>query len=184
MLAFGPSLSRRSAAVRGLLAAALGLTAVIWPGITIGVVVALFAIYSFIDAGLLTVRLFNAGDTAGQRVLMVVLAFIDVAAGLVAIIYPGITAAVLVIVIGVWAIFGGFAEMAVAWRLSVPGGGWLALGGVLSVAAGIVLVVWPAIGAFSLALVFGVYLIAYGVALLASAIVTPAGREVRGRAMA
>jgi uncharacterized membrane protein HdeD (DUF308 family) len=184
MLAFGPPISRGSAAFRGLLAAAVGLACVIWPGITIGVVVALFAIYSFVDAGVLLVRLFNAGDTAGQRVLMVVVAFIDVAAGLVAIVYPGITAAVLVIVIGVWAIFGGLVELAAAWQLSVPGSGWLAFGGVLSVTAGIVLVVWPAIGAFSLALVFGVYLIAYGVALLASAIATPVGRDVGGRALA
>jgi uncharacterized membrane protein HdeD (DUF308 family) len=38
------------------------------------------------------VRLFRADDTTGQRVLMILLGLLDVAAGLVAIAYPGITA--------------------------------------------------------------------------------------------
>ncbi len=178
MFAFGPSISRGHAALRGSLAVALGIACVIWPGITIGVLVALFAIYCFADAIAEVVNLFRSDDTAGQRVLMVVMAVIDLAAGVVAILVPGITAAVLVIVIGIWAVFGGFMEMAAAWQWSERGSGWLAVGGVLSVAVGILLIVWPGIGAVSLALVLGIYLIAYGATLLASAVMTPKGREV------
>jgi uncharacterized membrane protein HdeD (DUF308 family) len=177
MSAFGLSLSRGRAALRGLLAVALGLVCVIWPGITIGVVVALFAIYCFADAITQIVDLFSSGDTAGRRVLMVVLALIDVAAGVVAISYPGITAGVLVIVVGIWAIFGGILELTAAWRLP-SGTGWFALGGLLSVTAGILLVAWPGIGAFSLALVLGIYLVVYGVTLLGAAAITPSGETV------
>jgi uncharacterized membrane protein HdeD (DUF308 family) len=169
MLAFGLSLSRRNAALRGLLAVALGVACVIWPGITIGVVIALFAIYSFADAITQLVNLFRASVTAGKRLLMIVLALIDVAAGVVAISYPGITAGVLVIVVGIWAIFGGMLELAAAWRVSASGSGWLAIGGLLSVIAGILLVALPGIGAYSLALLFGVYLLAYGWTLLIGA---------------
>jgi uncharacterized membrane protein HdeD (DUF308 family) len=44
----------------------------------------------------------------------------------------------------------------------------LAVGGLLTVAVGVVLIVWASIGAVSLALVFGIYLLAYGVTLLVS----------------
>jgi hypothetical protein len=104
MLNFGPPISRTQAAFRGLLALALGIAALAWPGITIAVAVALFAIYCFADAIAQLMRLFSANDTVSQRAVMILLGAFDVAAGVVAIVYPGITAGALVIVIGVWAI--------------------------------------------------------------------------------
>jgi uncharacterized membrane protein HdeD (DUF308 family) len=172
MFTFGSSLSRGHAALRGLLAVALGAVCVIWPGITIGVVVALFAIYCFADAITQLMRLFRATETAGQRVLMIVLALIDVAAGVTAISYPGITAAVLVIIVGIWAIFAGILELMAAWRPSASGSGWLAIGGLLTVIAGILLVALPDIGAYTLSLVLGIYLLAYGLTLLLAALMT------------
>ena len=50
MLTFGPPISRTQASFRGLLALALGIAALAWPGITIAVAVAPFAIYCFGDA--------------------------------------------------------------------------------------------------------------------------------------
>jgi uncharacterized membrane protein HdeD (DUF308 family) len=69
-------------------------------------------------------------------------------------------------VVGIWAILGGPVELAGAWA---GRSGWLAVGGLLAVAVGVVLIVWPSIGAVSLALVFGIYLLAYGITLLVSA---------------
>lgn len=177
MFALG-TLSRGHAALRGLLAVALGAACVIWPGITIGVMVALFAVYCFADAILAVVHVFGSGEAAGRRVLMALLAVIDVAAGVVAISYPGITAGALVVIVGIWAIFGGFFEMTAAWSLAGSGGGWLAFGGILSVVTGVVLVAWPGIGAYSLALVFGIYLLAFGVTMIVSAITAPEGESV------
>ena len=42
-----------------------------------------------------------------------------------AVVYPGITAEVLAIVVGIWAIFGGSIELAGAWT---GRSGWLAIG--------------------------------------------------------
>ncbi|HMD56738.1 MAG TPA: DUF308 domain-containing protein [Solirubrobacteraceae bacterium] len=162
----------------GLLAVALGAVCIIWPGVTVGVVVALFAIVCFADAITQLVNLFRSDETAGRRVLMILMGLVDVAAGVIAIAYPGITASVLVIVVGIWAIVGGFMELGAAWQLPGSGSGWLAVGGVLSVIAGILLMAWPGIGAVTLALVFGIYLLAYGVTLLVAAARTPAGASV------
>jgi Short repeat of unknown function (DUF308) len=105
------------------------------PGITIGVAVALFAIYCFADAITQVVKLFRADDTTGQRVVMILLGLVDVAAGVVAIAYPGITAGALVIVIGLWAIIGGSTQLAAAWRIRGSGSGWFTVAGLLSVIA-------------------------------------------------
>ena len=112
----------------------------------------------------------------GRDILRLVTALIDVAAGLVAVVYPGITAEVLAIVVGIWAIFGGSVELA---GERTGRSGWLAVGGLLTIAVGVVLIVWPSIGAVSLALVFGIYLLAYGITLLVSG-ATGTRRSSRG----
>jgi uncharacterized membrane protein HdeD (DUF308 family) len=157
------------------LATILGIAFIVWPGITIGTAVVLFAIYCLSDAVMQFSNLFGGDEGGAQRVVRVLVALVDIAAAAVAIIWPGPTAAVLVIVIGVWAIFGGFAEVWGAFRLS---SGWLGVTGVLSIATGILLVAWPGIGAVSLAIVVGAYLAAYGVVLLLSAARAPSGQRV------
>ena len=178
MLAFGAPISRGHAAVRGLLATTLGIACLVWPNVTIGVAVALFAIYCFADAITQLVRLFTASDTASHRVLMVLLVLFDIAAGVVAITYPGMTAGVLVVLIGVWAIVVGAAELAAARSIRGSDSGWLTVSGVLSIVLGVLLIIWPGIGAVTLAIVFGAYLLAFGVTMLIAAATTPRTREV------
>jgi uncharacterized membrane protein HdeD (DUF308 family) len=150
----------------GVLATAVGVAAIVWPGVTIGVAVALFAIYCFTHAIGQLFAMVAVEKSVGRDILRLVLALIDVAAGIVAVVYPGITAEVLVFIVGFWAIFGGSIELAGAWT---GRSGWLAVTGLLTVAAGTVLMAWPGIGAVSLALIFGVYLLADGITLLVSA---------------
>jgi len=177
---FAP-LSRGDAAVRGLIAAALGTVLMVWPGITIGTVVVLFAIYALVDAGVNAVRAFRHGVSGGDRALLLIRAVIEVVAAGVAIAYPGVTASIMTVIVGIYAITIGGLELAVVGRLSQAGAkgmGWEIAGGLLSVMTGIALVVWPGIGAVTLAIVFGAYLAVLGVVLLLSAAVTPRGMPV------
>jgi uncharacterized membrane protein HdeD (DUF308 family) len=82
------------------------------------------------------------------------LALIDVAAGVIAVAWPGVTALVLVLVVAVWAFTGGFAEIFAAFGSGEPAGTrtWLILSGLVSIAFGAVFVSRPDIGAVSLAL--------------------------------
>ena len=180
MLSFTAPLSRGHAALRGLLALVLGAIFLVWPDITIGTAVVLFAIFCFMDAFIALARLFSSGRSAGDRVLMILRTLIDVAAAVVAIAYPGPTAEVLTIIIGAYVIVLGVIEIAASSTLSKlgSGGGWLVVGGLLSIVAGVVLIVWPDIGAVSLAIVFGAYLAAYGVWMLVSAAMAPSGSTV------
>jgi uncharacterized membrane protein HdeD (DUF308 family) len=148
----------------------------VWPDITIGAAVVLSAVFCFMNAVAALARLFTAGDTAGDRILQVLRIVVDIAAGIVAIAYPGPTALVLTTIVGVYLIFGGILELSgsgMLSRLAAGGTGWLVVGGLLSILAGMLIVVWPNLGVVTLAIVFGAYLAAYGVAWLLSAAQAP-----------
>jgi uncharacterized membrane protein HdeD (DUF308 family) len=181
MFAFSPPLSRGHAALRGALALVLGVVFLLWPGITIATAVVLFAIYCFMDAFAALGRLFSADRTAGDRVLMILRTIVDVAAAIVAIAYPGPTAEALTLIIGVYVIVAGVIEISgsrALSRLGTGGAGWLVAGGLLSIVAGVLLVIWPDIGAVTLAIVFGAYLAVYGGVLLLSAAMAPKGANM------
>ena len=173
---FRQSESRGHLALRGLLAAALGATLVVWPGITIGTVAALFAIYAFVDAAVATSRAFRHGVSGGDRAVLLIRAVVEIIAAGVAIAYPGVTASIMTVILGLYAITLGGLELAVVGRVSQLGAKGMSseiTQGVLGVLAGIALIVWPSIGAVTLAIVFGLYLAITGVVLLVSAAVGP-----------
>jgi uncharacterized membrane protein HdeD (DUF308 family) len=93
----------------GILALIVGIVAIAWPGATILALVILFAVYAFMDAGLQTVRAFSS-RTAGPVLGHLVLALVDVVAGVFALAWPAPTAFVLVLVVAAWALAGGVAE--------------------------------------------------------------------------
>ncbi len=175
------SLIRSDAALRGVLAFALGLVFLIWPGITIGTAVALFAVFCFVDAIVAVVRLFSSGRSVGDRIVQILRMVVDVAAAVVAIAYPGATAEVLTVIIGVYAIVVGVLELSGSdgpLARAAGSSGFVVAAGVLSIIAGVLLIIWPGIGVVTLAIVFGLYLAAYGAVLLVSAAMAPKGGTV------
>lgn len=152
---------------RGLLLLAVGIVAIAWPGVTILALVIIFAIAVFADAFIQGARAFSS-DGAGPVVGHLLLALLDVAAGIVALVWPGITAFALTIWIGVWAVVTGIGEFATAFASDETGGerALFGLSGLLSVALGVVLFARPDLGAVSLAEVFGLFSLAAGVSSL------------------
>ncbi|HEX9352333.1 MAG TPA: DUF308 domain-containing protein [Streptosporangiaceae bacterium] len=149
---------------RGVLAVIVGIIAIAWPGVTILALVILFAVYAFMDAGIEAARAFSS-RTAGPVVGHLLLGLIDLAAGIIAIVWPGPTALVLVIVVAVWAFVGGFFELFAAFQAGETAGtrALFIIGGLVSIAFGVVLAARPGIGAVTLALLFGLYSMIFGV---------------------
>ena len=85
-----------SSILLGVLAVIVGIIAIAWPGVTILALVILFAVYAFMDAGLQAARAFSS-RSAGPVFGHLLLALIGLAAGAVALAWPGSTAYVLVI---------------------------------------------------------------------------------------
>ena len=149
---------------RGTLAVVIGVVSVAWPDITVGAFVILFAVYAFMAAVTDTMRAFRS-DKAGPVVGYLFLALLSAAAGIGALVWPGITAFVLVIWVAAWALTTGVVEAALAFREGETAGeraGWL-LSGLVSIALAAVLFIRPDLGALSLATVFGLFAIVYGV---------------------
>jgi len=147
----------------GILAVVVGVFAIAWPGVTILALVILFAIYAFTDAGLQAVRAFS-GRSAGPVLGHLLLAVIDVAAGVFAIAWPAPTAFVLVIVVAAWALAGGVAEFFAGFQAGETAGtrALFIMSGLVSVAFGVLLFARPGVGAVTLALLFGLYSLIYG----------------------
>jgi uncharacterized membrane protein HdeD (DUF308 family) len=154
--------------LRGIAAVVFGLLAIVWPGITLTALAILFGIYALVDSAGSFMSAFQHREDAGHRALHVLEGLVALVVGAIAIVWPGITALALVVLIGIWAIATGIAEIAAAIRLRrVITNEWLlGLSGVLSVAAGVVIFVWPNAGAVAISWVIGVYAIVFGAVLI------------------
>jgi uncharacterized membrane protein HdeD (DUF308 family) len=157
-------------ALRGVAAVLFGLMALIWPGITLIVLVALFGAYVLVD-GVMAIATAIGRGPGVPRAWLIVEGVADIVVGVLTFTWPGITTMVLLWVIAAWAIVTGAIEIvnAVRLRRELHGEWLLALGGVLSVLFGIALVVWPVVGALGLVMLIGAYAVVFGVALIALA---------------
>jgi uncharacterized membrane protein HdeD (DUF308 family) len=109
-----------------------------------------------------------AGEAARWWLLLVE-GILGVLAGIVAFVWPGLTALALLYFVAAWAIVTGIFEIvgAIRLRLEIEGEWALILGGALSVLFGVLLVVvGPGVGLLSLVWLIGVYAVAFGVLLL------------------
>jgi uncharacterized membrane protein HdeD (DUF308 family) len=154
----------RYLALVGVLGIAIGVVAIVWPSVTIAFVVALFAVAAFVGAVNQASRAFSSA-TAGPVAGHLLLAVVDVVAGVGSIVWPGITAYALTIWIGAWAIITGIGEFAMAFgsHETAQDRALYGFGGLLSVALGVVLFARADVGAVSLATVFGLFSLSYGI---------------------
>ena len=157
--------------VRGILAVIVGIIAVAWPSVTVLALVILFAVYAFMAAGLQAAQAFSSRK-AGPVFGHLPLGLADLAAGVIALAWPGPTALVLVLIVGVWAIVAGLAEIAAAFGHGEAAGtrALFILGGLITVAFGVVLCARPGIGAVTLALLFGLFNLIAGISMLVKGI--------------
>ncbi|WP_326824821.1 HdeD family acid-resistance protein [Streptosporangium sp. NBC_01756] len=150
--------------VRGGCAILFGLLAVFWPAITVLALVIVFGAYAILNG---VFAIFGSGRSA-SRTWMIVYGVLSVLAGILAFVWPGMTALALLFVIASWAVVTGIVEIVAAIRLrkEMTGEWMFIVSGVLSVLFGILLFVWPASGALAVVWLIATMAIVYGVALV------------------
>lgn len=155
--------------VRGIVSLVIGFAIFMWPGITLIVLVALFAAYAFLDGAVNLIHGFTPSGASRRSWTQVLLGCVGLAAAAVAITMPGLTLLALVLFIGIWAIARGVLDLVGAVRLrKVIAGEWLlALAGAMSIVFGLLVFFFPAAGAFGIAWLLGAYAAAWGVVLIA-----------------
>lgn len=150
-------------ALRGLIAILFGVSAFAWPGLTLAVLVTLFGAFALVS-GIFAVV---AGVRMGSW-MFGLNGVVGIIAGLLTFFWPGVTATALVIIIGIWAIMAGIAEIMGAYQLrKVIENEWLlGISGALSVIFGLFLIIQPAVGALSLVWIIASYALLFGAMLL------------------
>lgn len=115
--------------------------------------------------------------TAGRyhNVLGMVAGVILVVGGVAAAVWPGITLWVLAVLAGIALVVSGVARIWGALALRVEGWGWLFVGGLFSVAIGILALAWPDATILALGILLGLRMIMFGVAEIMFALALHAG---------
>src|SRR3984893_12973960 len=154
-------------AIRGVVGMAVGVIAFIMPAATMLALILLFAAYMLVDGVFAIVAAVRAARQRDRWGLFVLEGVADIAAGVIAVLWPGITLVAFVFLVAAWAIVSGSLALMAAFRLNIEHGRWwLVLGGAASVVYGILLIVAPLIGALVLTWWFGAYALVFGIALL------------------
>ena len=158
-------------AVRGVAALLFGILVLIWPGTTLLVLVALFAAYALVSGTVSVIGAVRHRSEKGWWVSLL-LGIISVAAGVIAVLNPGLTLVVLVLLVAAHAVVIGVFDIIAAIRLrkEIEREWLLALAGVISIAFGTLVFLFPPAGALAMVYLVSFYAMFTGVLLLTHAV--------------
>jgi uncharacterized membrane protein HdeD (DUF308 family) len=156
----------RMVLIRGIAAVLFGILAIAWPDLTIRVLVALFGAYALVDGVFAIVSAFQGEDR--DRLWHIAQGVLGILVGIIAWVWPDLTAFSLLLFIGAWALVTGVMQIIAAIRLrnQIDNEWLLIIGGVLSVLFGFLCVATPRNSAIALIWVIGIYAIVFGIILI------------------
>jgi uncharacterized membrane protein HdeD (DUF308 family) len=149
----------------GIVTLLAGLLTLAWPGRTIVVVAVLFGI-QLVVAGIFRFIAALAADeeSGGSRALLALLGVLSFIVGLYALRNVLVTIAALALLLGIfWVVNGAVETFAALSHRGMQGRGWTIFMGLLSVVAGVAVLVYPGISLATLAVVLGFWLLVYGI---------------------
>jgi uncharacterized membrane protein HdeD (DUF308 family) len=177
-------------ALRGVFAIIFGIIALLMPGAALLAFVLLFAAYMLVDGVLAIIAGVRAARRHERWGWLIFEGVLDLIAGAIAVLWPLITIVAFVFLLGAWAIVTGALMFGASFRLNIPHGRWLmALAGAVSIIWGVLLIIWPLIGAVVLTWWIAAYALIFGIAMLVLAFrlrarrpvtTTPSGAVPRG----
>jgi len=159
--------------VAGLLTIVLGVLVLAWPGPSILVASTLFGVYLLLS-GMVELYLgFTLPRSAGTRVLLFISGALSLVLAIMSFRHFGDGYAVLLLSlwIGIGFIFQGVSAAAIGVSESdLPGRGWYIVAGIISLLAGLAVLVWPFDSIAVLTLATGIWLIVIGIGQVIQAI--------------
>lgn len=171
------------AALRGVLGILFGVLALMWPGLTLLTLVALFAAYAMLGGIASVIGAISHRKVDDDWWIPLLLGLVSIGAAVVAVVNPVLTTLVLVMVIAANALVSGVLDIVAAARLrrELHGEWMLALSGIASVVFGALVFLYPLAGAIAMVWLISIYAIINGALLLSLAI---RARTVTARAQA
>jgi uncharacterized membrane protein HdeD (DUF308 family) len=154
--------------LRGVLAILFGVLTFVWPAITLLTLVVMFGVYAIVD-GLIAVwtGLSRTKDSSRWWTFLLE-GLISIGAGVIALFRPGLATLVFIYMIASWAVITGILEIVAAIRLrnEITNEWMLGLGGVVSIALGVLLFLQPLAGGLAIVWTVAAYAIIFGVLLV------------------
>jgi len=160
--------------LRGLIAIAFGLAALLWPALTLGVMVLLFGLFALLEGLLAVVSSFGKGDEKGGWTLLLeglvgllVCVIVLLGTSIGSMLWPKVAAVMLVYYIAGWAMLAGLFKIITAFRIrkEVKGEWALGLSGLISILVGLILILRPGAGVLAVAWLIGIFAIILGIFL-------------------
>jgi uncharacterized membrane protein HdeD (DUF308 family) len=157
-------------AIVGIAAIVFGVLTVLWPHITLLVIVILFGTLALATGIVSIFEMFTAMREHRTWWIHLLMGALSIIAGLYALANPGVTAVVLLYVVAFWAIALGVFEIIGSF---VTGQFMMFVVGLLGIVIGFVLLANPGAGVLAYVVVIGVFAIVRGILLLVQAIRQP-----------
>ncbi len=154
--------------LRGIAGILFGVLAFAWPGLTLLTLVLFYGAYALIDGVIALGSAFTGSAKPIPTWWLILVGLSGIAAGVVTFAWPHITALLLILFIGAWAVVHGVFEIigAIQLRHEIDNEWMLILAGVLSVIFGIAVMIAPGAGALGLIWAIAAYSIIFGVLLV------------------
>jgi uncharacterized membrane protein HdeD (DUF308 family) len=159
-------------ALRGVLAILFGVLALRAPGAALVGLVWLFGVYALLDGVAAILSAISHRKQVSNWWVVMIEGACGIATGVLAFISSGLVALALVTLIAAWALVTGVLEMVAAVRLrqEIEGEWMLFLAGLASAIVGVILALFPRVGALVLIWLIAAYSILFGVLMIALAL--------------
>lgn len=152
--------------LRGLVAILFGVMAFVSPGAVMLSLALLFGLYLLVDGALGLVSALRAWRADRRYWPLLAEALLNILMGVIALAFPAGAILAFVIVTAIWALLSGGFMLAAAFQINRDQGRlWLAIGGLVSIVWGILLIVTPMLGAVVLTWWLGAYALVFGLML-------------------
>lgn len=154
--------------IRGILATLFGIIAVTVPGLTLRAMTILLAVFLVVDGVFSFTASFRGRQLGPRWGFLLFEGVAGMVLGLLTFVWPGITAMVIVFIIGFWAFITGVFELLAAIKLrnEIAGEWLLGLGGILSIIFSLLLLANPGIGGVAIIWMIGLYAILFGISMI------------------
>ena len=149
---------------RGIAAVLFGVITLVWPKMSLTALVLVFGVFAVINGITAVAAAFRNTDEQGWGLLLLQ-GILGIVAGVIALVWPGITALAFLYLLAAWAIITGILEFIapLSFPMSTGRGVLMALAGVLSVVFGILIAAQPSSGLLAVVWLIGVYAIVFGI---------------------
>lgn len=155
-------------ALRGIASVVFGIIAFVRPGVTLFALAIVFGAYAFVD-GVAALAIALRRGPVPHRTLIVIDGLCGIAAGIITLLWPKITLLAILIVMGIRFIVTGGFELLTGLRLRRERASTrvlFVLGGLASLALGLITLALPVPTAVVLMWILGIYAFVFGVVML------------------